>query len=438
MLQKKSDNDDEDDYILIGNTKIIVGRNGDGGGFVKDARHLSSSSDPTTSERSASQSEASVSEADLDDYIDVLNEFKEGITDEDESVDEDEFITVNRQGCFNEYFAELDLGNQGYVEDIIETSERSDEEGCDELIVLDSSGNVHTGSFGEKGKYRRRKREKKKSVAKRRLQKANERGVSITKANAKIKEFIETGLDMIAFAPMSKFGCKQVKKLAGLYQCNATFQGSGAKKMCVLKATRHTRLPTGKDKEEVDRMLKLEADALQIQSPEPANKTKSRGGKKKNQIHSGQKAESVPINFVSSGFIDPAVDVGSLSKEHGSDNKGTSQRETSCTETFKASVSDSVALSTLKSAKAKEKKRKKDERRKAREQAHKCSQFSEQIEITGNKPIQLASFERHTLGIGSKLLTKWGFKGSGLGKHGQGISEPLKVETRPEKLGLGA
>jgi hypothetical protein len=53
---------------------------------------------------------------------------------------------------------------------------------------------------------------------------------------------------------------------------------------------------------------------------------------------------------------------------------------------------------------------------------------------------EFGDFEEHTTGIGSKLLAKWGFAGagSGLGRGGTGISEPLQVKMRAKGLGLGA
>ena len=51
--------------------------------------------------------------------------------------------------------------------------------------------------------------------------------------------------------------------------------------------------------------------------------------------------------------------------------------------------------------------------------------------------ICVGSFEKHTRGVGSKLMFKMGYEGKGLGKHAQGIVEPLSVEERPKNLGLG-
>ena len=46
-------------------------------------------------------------------------------------------------------------------------------------------------------------------------------------------------------------------------------------------------------------------------------------------------------------------------------------------------------------------------------------------------------FENHTIGIGSKLLKRMGYEGKGLGIHGQGIINPVKVEELPYWKGLG-
>ncbi|WOL13519.1 hypothetical protein Cni_G22289 [Canna indica] len=49
------------------------------------------------------------------------------------------------------------------------------------------------------------------------------------------------------------------------------------------------------------------------------------------------------------------------------------------------------------------------------------------------------AFEKHTKGFGSKMIAKMGFiPGTGLGRDGQGIMNPLTAVKRPKSRGLGA
>jgi G patch domain-containing protein 2 len=58
--------------------------------------------------------------------------------------------------------------------------------------------------------------------------------------------------------------------------------------------------------------------------------------------------------------------------------------------------------------------------------------------VVESSSAKLGSFEMHTKGFGSKMMAKMGFvDGTGLGKDGQGIVQPIQAIHRPKSLGLG-
>lgn len=400
--------------MVIGGSKVFVDEQGGVSGFESLQRV-----GPGQSERNCHDTSTSSETFESDDAIEAYEDILRG--------DHPAFLDV---------FSGMEVGKQRTVEEIL---------GCDDSEGFSESEhaiNANEGDFNNiatmllyknHSQYGRHKREKKKRVKEKRLQRMLSRGFSLEFLDGLIRNFVIQQNDMYSLPPMSKMEVEQVRKLASLYKCKCSLQGTCSKKgkkqknVLVLIATNDMEIPKGKLEEERNRMFGLEKAAFEkLQGNAPTSQIHAKVKSKKESNLHRQK-----ISFVSDGYIDPEKSI----KTEDEDIDGETRKSPVGQQDLQPSLEGKpMAMMTKSIAKALEKKRKKDERR--RSTSDYCRQSSDQSDQT-----PYASFEKHTTGIGSKLLSKWGFeKGvhGGLGKKNDGVAEPIKVISRPKGLGLGA
>ncbi|XP_024518672.1 uncharacterized protein LOC112341909 isoform X2 [Selaginella moellendorffii] len=267
----------------------------------------------------------------------------------------------------------------------------------------------------QKGVPGERKKYKKELIARKRRERALHRGVDLESMNVMFESMVLSECDMLALQPMKHRDLTLVNKLAAVYRLKVGAHGSGKKRFPTVTRTRHTALPQGLD---IQQMLKLLGREKELDDSPPKakkgeagrlaakykraarharasmarenEKLEQHGKRNKKPLKKrkdGERSSSIqqqPPSFVSSGVLQPG------------DNPETPVvlfSETSVTVRSKESVDKAP----------------------------------------------LGSFEAHTKGFGSRMLAKMGFvEGSGLGRNGQGMTQPLLPRSRPKSLGLGA
>ncbi|KAK4404242.1 Zinc finger CCCH-type with G patch domain-containing protein [Sesamum angolense] len=273
----------------------------------------------------------------------------------------------------------------------------------------------------------RKKKHRKEMIAAKRRDRMIRRGVDLQKINLKLQQIVLDGVDMFSFQPMHPRDCSQVRRLAAIYRLRSGCQGSGKKRKsacvgkegdvglicivcqsplltCIICQLSIVQL-IGDDKDgdfSVDgRPVKVDTytakNAARVGSYTPIGAQSSRKqsarnlatypaskeSKKKRSGKIGSYAAQ-PLSFVSSGIMD--TETIELRTTESNETKGT------CCESKLVSHS-----------------------------------------------IEYRAFEMHTTGFGSKMMAKMGYiEGTGLGKDGQGMAQPIEVSQRPKSLGLGA
>lgn len=167
-----------------------------------------------------------------------------------------------------------------------------------------------------------------------------------------------------------------------------------------------------------------------------------------------------PLNFVSSGSVMPNQEIDQNSKEYnedaqhhndlpmlglglGASNSGpsglgfhltSSTKNMNGLEEVDNDNNDDDFLPTAFGRKIKEGAQ---QRREKEIEKSRLTKKSSQLGKREPEPGDVGVFEKHTRGIGMKLLEKMGYKGGGLGKNEQGIVAPIEAKLRPKNMGMG-
>lgn len=174
--------------------------------------------------------------------------------------------------------------------------------------------------------------------------------------------------------------------------------------------------------------------------------------RRKNKDLSKKADFSKPVSFVSTGIVMPTEEIDKNSKAHNPSDEEDADRMPSGLG-FSAGVSlgksndevevgkrsnhddkgDTDDLPTAFGKQIMEGARLRREREREKSAMAKKSAPLRKDTAKGD----VGTFEKHTKGIGLKLLEKMGYKGGGLGKNEQGIVAPVEAKLRPKNMGMG-
>ncbi|KAL6599033.1 hypothetical protein ACP70R_045897 [Stipagrostis hirtigluma subsp. patula] len=206
----------------------------------------------------------------------------------------------------------------------------------------------------------------------------------------KLRNMVVDQVDMLCFQPMHTRDCSQVQRLASIYHLKVLAR----KGFVTVTLTGQSSLTSADGQVRLDKLLGTEPEGFSV------NWDSSKGP-------AGRKGLSAP---------------GKLAKHRESSGNKSSKKQVSFAArpvsfvscgTMAESVTETVAIDSSGGGTS-------------------C------VKVAESNSAQLGSFEMHTKGFGSKMMAKMGFvEGSGLGKDGQGIVQPIQAIHRPKSLGLG-
>ncbi|PWA59807.1 hypothetical protein CTI12_AA204920 [Artemisia annua] len=187
------------------------------------------------------------------------------------------------------------------------------------------------------------------------------------------------------------------------------------------------------------------------------------GKKKRRKDFSKKQDLSKPLNFVSSGIVMPNKEIDQNSKEENEKDDedmrddggrpglglgasgsataglglGFNSKNANGAKEEKANDDGVDFLPTAFGKKIKEGALQRREMEKEKSKLNKKSSQSGSGKREAKDEGNVGVFEKHTKGIGMKLLEKMGYTGGGLGKNAQGIVAPIEAKLRPKNMGMG-
>ncbi|KAL6012065.1 hypothetical protein ACLOJK_002540 [Asimina triloba] len=289
------------------------------------------------------------------------------------------------------------------------------------------------------------KKHRKELIAVKRRERMLRRGVDLEQINLKLRLMVLNEVDMFSFEPMHSRDCSQVQRLASIYRLRSGRQGSGKKRFVIVTRTEHTCLPSASDKLRLEKtaglgpwVTQLWAAILKdftpllaagnededfVLSPGVNTKTPAKikhrgktlaklGGPSPTHLRT-EFYQSAPTKLLKNSSKRDSKGEGSGKKKGGRSATKFANQPVSFVSCGIMQV-DSVDKTVVELGE---------------------NDTSERKIISNSR---LGAYEMHTKGFGSKMLAKMGFvEGSGLGKDGQGMVEPIEAVKRPKSLGLG-